>query len=232
MWRPIKIVIAILLLPLLLAFAVRGLPYIASLAQWETIRWAVFGFVAFSVLPLIMSGPTLSFFAILNHELTHTLVGLVFGHAPRVLQVEVGKGGLADGEGGIDTFLVTLAPYCVPFPTLTIVTVHLLFPDLGPTVFELLIGATLSFHYMSTFQAMTQDQEQPDFVRSGSLFSAVMIVGLNLIVLVFVLFVLADDLAGIVSYFQDVFALAPQFYKVTWAKTLELLSILQSWLAV
>ena len=232
MWRLIKIIIAILLFPLLAAFAVRGLPYIASLANWATIQWATLGFAGYALISGVLPIRLFQFLEVFCHEVVHLITATIFRIPVRSFQIDLDQG---TGTVGLKTdrnFMVNLAPYWLPLPLLLVLAARIIFRSLNTIVLGALLGASLAFHYRATYRAMRVEPEQTDFTKTGSLFSAVVIVGMNLIILVFVLFVLADDLAGILDYFRDVLALAPEFYRSAWEKTLDLSALFRFWLAI
>ncbi|MDE2039496.1 MAG: hypothetical protein KGO96_01765 [Elusimicrobia bacterium] len=105
---------------------------------------------------------------VLGHELTHALAGVAIG--AKVLDVKVGE-----SAGHVDlshsNAFVALAPYCLPIYTLAVVAGYRILLWLRPgsggrTVFLMLMGATLAFHLIKTFDAIW-DSRQPDLPAAG-----------------------------------------------------------------
>lgn len=119
------------------------------------------------------------------HEMTHALAALCCGS--RVKDVSVGRESGYVKMDKTNVFIV-LAPYFVPGYVLITVFVYMigdLFVDLTPyrQVFLFLMGFFTSFHFIQTFKTLFE-ADQPDLkLAGGKVFSVVMIVSANLVVL-------------------------------------------------
>lgn len=120
---------------------------------------------------------------VLGHELTHAVWALAMGG--RVSRLKVGSRG-GSVQVSKTNWAITLAPYFFPFYTL-IVTIAAavlhLWIDLSP--YEPLVlgavGFTYAFHV--TFTVHMLAQRQPDVIEEGRLFSYVIIVLFNAVIL-------------------------------------------------
>lgn len=123
------------------------------------------------------------------HEMTHALAALLCGC--RIKDISVGKDSGFVKMDRCNTFIV-LSPYFVPGYVLITMMMYMignLFVDLAPyrQIFLFLIGFFVSFHFIQTFKTLFE-AEQPDLkLAGGKIFSVVMIVLANLIVLALVL---------------------------------------------
>lgn len=131
-----------------------------------------------------------------EHELTHAVAAIMMGQIPTRISVEAGEGGECEHAGCIPLPLVPLLPFAIDFITLapyilptTTVIVVLLRPLIAPHGgwFDVLIGATFTFHCLTTlhelignwgaeqFISVGGDITNTDIGKSGCLFSAIYI---------------------------------------------------------
>ena len=112
---------------------------------------------------------------VLGHELTHALVGLLFGARISNIRVAASGGSVTLSKSNV---LITLAPYFVPFYTLLValaalVTRVFVSPLPCPWAWLFAVGFTWCFHCGFTLRALLQ--RQPDVLEYGRLFSYVFI---------------------------------------------------------
>lgn len=107
---------------------------------------------------------------VFGHELTHALAAWSVGG--KVLGFKVG-----DSGGHVDlshsNAFIALAPYCVPIYTLLLIFGYRLLLWLRPGsgndfIFPILVGLTLAFHGIKTFEVLF-DRRQPDLAQAGGL---------------------------------------------------------------
>ncbi|MBR3631512.1 MAG: M50 family metallopeptidase [Elusimicrobiaceae bacterium] len=123
------------------------------------------------------------------HETTHAVAALLCGY--RVHSITVNKD---NGHVTMDRYntMVVLAPYFVPFYAILTGFLYLavdLFVDAAPyrSAFVFVVGFFMAFHFVQTFQTLWE-VDQPDLkLAGGRVFSAVMIILCNALVLVLVL---------------------------------------------
>jgi hypothetical protein len=186
MWKFIKMLIGIGLLPFCLAvsLAVYNL-YQTSLESavtsgWEA--WALpFGFLAWVVVFFLLPRPMRTY--VLGHELTHALWALMMGG--RIGRMKVGKSG-GHVELSKTNFAITLAPYFFPFYTFLVIAAYYL---AGLTLevepyragWLAAVGLTWSFHITFTIHMLSQ--RQPDVQEHGRIFSYTVIYAMNVLVI-------------------------------------------------
>jgi hypothetical protein len=138
---------------------------------------------------------------VFGHEMTHALAAWSVG--AKVLGMSV-----RDDGGHVDlshsNAFIALAPYCVPLYTLLVVAGYRLLLYFKPgaggrALFLLLVGLTIAFHLIKTFETIW-DREQPDLPAAGGVvFSLSLILLANalcVLLLVKALFPAAVDLGG------------------------------------
>jgi len=185
MYRKIKFIIGILMLPLCIAVtrATLDVLYVArgSGSFWsaETVSLLVgFGvwLLCWKFLPLP------HYIYTLGHELTHALWTMLFGGRASKMRVTARSGGSVKVTKS--NVMVILAPYFFPFYTILLVVLRLvtgLFWDMTPyaALWLFFIGLTWSFHFTFTLHSFKADQS--DIRRYGRLFSYVLIYILNIL---------------------------------------------------
>lgn len=138
---------------------------------------------------------------VLMHEFTHALFAFLCGARVKDISVKRESGYVKMDKTNV---LIVLAPYIVPGYVLLTVFLYMvgeLFVDLTPyrSVFVFLIGFFTSFHFIQTFKTLFE-ADQPDLkLAGGKVFSIVLIVLINLIVLALVLKGLFPEQISLIS---------------------------------
>ncbi len=180
MKKILKFLIGLMLLPACWA-ASRTFYFLLIASSTDAVPWALpAGFLVsvagFFILPQAFRT------YVLGHELSHALAGLLMG-------AKIGKMKVSRQGGHVElsksNFIISLAPYFIPFYTGLIVALWVglgLVLDLSvyEPVWLLLVGMTWGFHLTFTLYMLTQ--EQPDVLQNGRLFSYVVIYLANLLV--------------------------------------------------
>ena len=207
MLRLLKLCIGLLLLPTaVFTFAETARILLAVLGQLN----AAVSFVAGVV---VYAGIHYGFYNfsrpyVFAHEMTHALAALLCGC--RIKDVSVGQD---SGYVKMDrcNALVVLAPYFVPAYVIATTMLYLiagLFTDITPyrQVFLFVIGFCTAFHWIQTFKTLFE-ADQPDLhLAGGKIFSVVMIVLANLLVLVLVLKALFPETVSLAAAGKNVAA--------------------------
>ncbi len=117
---------------------------------------------------------------VFGHELTHALAAWAVG--AQVHGFHVGEDG-----GHVDlsrsNAFIALAPYCVPIYTLLVIAGYRVLvwlrPGAGsPGLFLGLLGLTLAFHVLLTFESLV-DQRQPDLTAAGGVVFSLALIALS-----------------------------------------------------
>ncbi len=122
---------------------------------------------------------------VLGHELTHAMVGLMFGARVSNLKVGVRGGSVQLSKSNV---WITLAPYFLPFWTMVVVAIALAVrgvmhfaapgePLPAPWAWMFAVGFTWCFHACFTIRSLMQTQ--PDVQEYGRVFSWTFILACN-----------------------------------------------------
>lgn len=136
--------------------------------------WMFIGIAALSALVLIPPiRRNIGIFRIFTHELTHTVVCLMFFR--KILSFNVNKdGGVVYHTGAKrGEIFINLAPYCLPIYTFAFAIIRLLASEGSLFIFDILIGFTLAFHIIC--YAKETRPKQTDIKKSGYLRSLLFI---------------------------------------------------------
>jgi hypothetical protein len=207
--RLIRLVMLFLLGPLLYSFVREGLLLIASITDWQSLRWCGLGILVYVILEVLLPHNFVIFFETLEHELAHAAMGVLTFHP--VGGIEVSTKGAGKTSVMNPNAPIYLAPY---FPLFT-APLLLIRPFLSPAstevlVVDLLIGFTLACHYSGLLREFSP--RQPDIAETGLLFSIGMAVVLNLVFLVIALCVVLNDYSRILDYFTVALTRTPEYY--------------------
>lgn len=182
MWKCIKTV-CFILCPLVVA--AYGVNLVTLILQWpENARLQVvtIGFAGGFVFWLMM-GKDFAVWSVLEHELSHALMGLAFFRRIRFIAASDASGVTGLDEPG-DNFLITLAPYFLPtlavlwLPTIVVIRAE------HQNLFLFVLGTLMGYHALSNVQEF--HFQQPDILRSGPVFSVVFCVAASVVVFGFI----------------------------------------------
>lgn len=186
--RFVKFIIAVLLLPtLFFTLAETGQALYRVLGNWTTAAVFFIGAGLYAAIHYLLYDFSRPY--VFVHEMTHAMAALLCGS--RISDISIGAESGYVKMDKANTFVV-LAPYFVPGYVLLTVLVYVaadLFIDCAPyrNIFLFAIGFFMAFHLIQTFEAL-YTTEQPDLkLAGGKVFSVVMIVLANLVVLAVVL---------------------------------------------
>ena len=204
----IKLIIGILALPL--TYGVTAAFYsnfilIKELAS--SLNYFTWGIAGYVILHLLFYKPT--YLYILGHESVHAGLAWVFGG--RIKSFKVSSEG---GSVGTDksNFVKELGPYFIPIYAIIITVVYFVVASsysINGGLFVFLIGFTLAMHMISTIEVMKI--RQPDIVKSGYLFSIVLVYILNIVVISFI-FSLIFPTFSMGKFFLDLWGQSKYIY--------------------
>ncbi|MBI5623094.1 MAG: hypothetical protein HY924_04880 [Elusimicrobia bacterium] len=123
-------------------------------------------------------GRAVTWFYVLTHELTHAIATWMGGG--KVYGIKAGSDGGHVDVSHVSLF-ASLAPYCIPLPTVCVVLGYRAWVWFqgagGEPVFLFLMGLTLSFHFLATFECLWTE-EQPDLAEAGGAVFSLMLITL------------------------------------------------------
>jgi hypothetical protein len=170
----IKLIIAILLLPVCVGVAMALLKVLQACGSADT-TWIpiLAGAACWIIIFLLLPKPMWIY--VFGHELTHALWTWLFGGQVKKMKVTSSGGHVVISK---TNFVIALAPYFFPLYAFIVIAVfavgHRIWDWHGYLVyFHLLVGAAYAFHVTLTFH--TLQTRQTDITSQGYLFSAVII---------------------------------------------------------
>ena len=144
--------------------------------------WFVCGLGAYAL--LFALGYRLQFLYVFGYESVHALLSMLCGGRVKSFRVSEQSGRVATTK---NNFLITLAPYFVPFYTLLLglgfaAARYFAAPlDRVTPLFLFLLGMSIAFHLFMTITALAT--KQPDIIQQGRLFSLTLTYAINIIVI-------------------------------------------------
>jgi len=216
--RLFNLALTILLAPALYAFTYEGVLYLASVFTFDSTKWFLTGAVLSLVGYVFLLYGNIGFIEHLLHELEHAMVSFLFTfQLPRRMEVDplLGSAVVVADRG----CLTALAPYyfpllTVPFLIFKAVLYWLLKGSLPLYVaipLDVLIGATLMFHYVTTLGEFRLIQT--DIRRSGIIPSLVLVLFLNFMFLVLTVTVVTGSYTEFVEYLRVALGTTVDSYK-------------------
>lgn len=148
----IGIILLVILLLLVLPYAwslvqILFFPkHVKVLQQLSLYQWAAIGFVAYFIIRRFLNKNAL-WLETFTHELTHIVVALLFFRKVHSFHAEEGAGVVYTSSHGNSMIApMALAPYCLPIYTFILLSVRCLMDFQGMWIYDIVIGASLSFH--------------------------------------------------------------------------------------
>ena len=143
----------ILTLPLIIITIALGITELIPIVKWSIAhyiiyKWVGLGMAIYFALSIIrLFNKNLEWLRTFSHELTHTVVGLMF--LRKIHSFEAGQGeGVMSHSGGLrfGTIFISLAPYCLSLFTFPLLFLRELSATNSLYIFDIIIGLTLAFH--------------------------------------------------------------------------------------
>lgn len=151
--RKITTMLRLLSFPLIILLIALGVTEIIPVIKWSIghyiiYKWVGVGMAAYFVLSIIrIFNKNLEWLRTFSHELSHTIVGMMF--LRKIHSFEAGEGeGEMSHSGGLrfGTIFISLAPYCLPIFTYLLLFLRELGAQNSLYIFDIMIGFTAAFH--------------------------------------------------------------------------------------
>ena len=204
----IKLIIGVLALPL--TYGVTAAFYsnfilIGELAS--SLNYFTWGIASYVILHLLFYKPT--YLYVLGHESVHAGLAWIFGGKIKSFKVSSEGGSVGTDKSNV---VIELGPYFIPIYAIIITIIYFVVASsyaINGAIFVFLIGFTLAMHMISTIEVMKI--RQPDIVKSGYLFSIVLVYILNIIVISFI-FSLIFQAFSMYKFFIDLWGQSKYIY--------------------
>ncbi len=176
----VKSIIGVMALPIAAGVTIafyQNLILINALAS--NLKYFLWGIASYAVLHLLFYKPT--YLYVLGHEAVHAGVAWIFGG--KIKSFKASKDG---GSVGTDksNAVIELSPYFIPVYAILITVIYFVVAssyNINGSLFVFLIGFALAFHMVLTIEVMKT--RQPDIMKSGYIFSIVLVYMLNIVVI-------------------------------------------------
>ena len=220
----IKRIAAFVLAPLVVAFCLQAYFSITGAVAWQDLTWMLVGLVGYFAIYVVINSNNLRFLETLEHELNHAVTSILSFNTVGKFRVSFPK--YADPDAyreeqkysGIVTyvpngcFFITLSPYFLPLITIPLLVIRPIMPAPLVPVLTILIGSTLGFHYAALIKEFRPFQ--PDIKEQTLLFSFVIAVLFNVVILVLVISVVVDNIRLTFDYLREALARSFGYYSV------------------
>ena len=190
-----KTIIGLLLLPFAIGVAKAFYIQISNLSILSgSLQILEKGVLVYLIFHVIVIRPV--FIYVLGHEIVHVLAAWLCGGKVVSFNVSPSGGAVVTSK---TNFFIELSPYFIPLYTLLLGPIYMLLKATGRTiphmniVFIFMVGVTLAFHFAMTSEVIKV--KQPDIVRSGLVFSGIIIFIGNLLIIMAVFAPLFDSIS-------------------------------------
>jgi len=182
MKKIIRIIIGICLCPfsIALAIGIGKVVYKWNISNKDQFMFLL-GFLSYLIIHIMLYRPII--LHVMGHELTHAVIGWLFGGTLKSLHVS-DKGGSVKVDKS--NFIITLAPYFFPIYTLMVLVIYFIVDVKFLPYIIFLLGFTFSFHIALTFHSL--QQKQSDIKEYGNIFSFSFIIFMNLVIISLLVF--------------------------------------------
>lgn len=186
-----------------LALIITNLPpvVIDAAKNIKIYQWFLYGAGAYFIIRLIPSvRKNETWLQTFSHELSHTIVGMIFFRKIHSFNVEdKGTGVIThSGKRRIGSTFISLAPYCFPIFTYAFMLLRLLGSTESMYIFDLFIGFTAAFHFVC-FWKQTRPY-QTDLQKVGYFHSYLFIATWRLFNATIILLCIKTGIADAVTY--------------------------------
>lgn len=172
-----------------------------------SLKYFSWGIVSYVVLHLLFYKPT--YLYVLGHEAVHAGVTWVLGGKIKSFKVSEDGGSVGTDKSNA---VIELSPYFVPIYAIIITVIYFVVAssyNINGSLFVFLIGFALAFHMVSTIEVMKI--RQPDIMKSGYIFSIVLVYMLNIVV-ISLIFSLMFPAFSVKKFFIDSWAVSKSAY--------------------
>lgn len=152
------------------------------------------GVLVYLLIHVLIARPV--YLYVLGHEFVHVMATWICGGKVVSFNVTRGGGKVVTSKSN---FFIELSPYFIPIYTIGLSLIFLILKFAGitgpstSTIFIFLVGVTLAFHFVMTTEVLKL--EQPDLLKSGALFSLVLIFLCNIVITMLVLAPIFDAIS-------------------------------------
>lgn len=178
----LKTILGLLLIPVAIGFAKSFYFSLSGISIFSsTLHVLERGVLAYLLIHVLLFRP--AYIYVLGHEIVHVIATWICGGHVVSFSVTPSGGNVVTSK---TNFFIELSPYFVPLYTILLGVAYVLMKTIGYTiphmtpVFIFMIGITVTFHFVMTADVLKM--QQSDIARSGLIFSLIIILVSNLLV--------------------------------------------------
>lgn len=163
LWMIVLLIVSILIVPYIYEmFGIIFLnPKISVISQLVLYKWVAVGIIVYCIFHKYVS-LNIEWLETDSHEKIHGVVGWIFGRRIHSAYSEEGRGCINTSGNNIwsrwGMLPMSLAPYCLPLWTYSILWLRPFISYRGLWIFDILVGTTLAFHYFC-FKSQTRSNQ-------------------------------------------------------------------------
>jgi len=219
--KTLKTLTGILLLPLAVGTTKAFCVSVSEISLFSgSLRVLERGVLTYLIFHVMVMRP--AYLYVLGHEFVHVLATWICGGKVVSFNVTPAGGNVVTSKSNI---FIELSPYFVPIYSILLGPVFFLLKATGNTppfmsmVFLFFMGVTMAFHFVMTSEVLRM--QQPDIIKSGVIFSLVLIFICNLVVIMGVFSPVFDSLS-FTDFIRSAWAKSSALYNVIYAEFLGL----------
>lgn len=193
--KTLKTLTGILLLPLAIGTAKAFCVSVSGISLFSgSLRILERGVLAYLIFHVMIMRP--AYLYVLGHEFAHVLATWLCGGKVVSFNVTPAGGNVVTSKSNI---FIELSPYFVPIYSILLGPVFFLLkvtgnsPPFMSMAFLFFMGVTMAFHFVMTSEVLRM--QQPDIIKSGVIFSLVLIFICNMVVIMGVFSPVFDSLS-------------------------------------
>ena len=118
---------------------------VSVLQQLSIYQWVAIGNILYMVVNRFVKR-NIRFLETFSHELTHSIVAMLFLQNIHSLYAEEGSGRVITSANSISHVPIVLGPYCLPIFSYMLLLIRGIVADNNLWIFDIVIGISLSFH--------------------------------------------------------------------------------------
>ncbi len=223
-----KTLIGLLLIPVAIGTGKAFYSLISNISLFSgTLHILERGVLAYLLFHVLIFRP--AYLYVLGHEAVHVLATWLCGGKVVSFNISPSDGNVVTSKSN---FFIELSPYFVPLYTILLGPAFLVLRAMGmngpkvSAVFVFLVGLTLAFHFVMTTEVLKL--HQPDIIKSGLVFSLVLIFVFNLVIIMAVFSPIFDNLSFL-EFLQQSASNTGELYRDLYSKTLGFVNTLELW---
>ena len=206
--KVIKFVVGLISMPIMVAVTNAFYGNIIGVSELSGIlKYFMWGVGAYIGLHLLFYKPT--FIYVLGHEAVHAITAWTMGGKINSFKVSKEGGNVSTTKTNA---VIELSPYFIPIYAIILMAAYFLISysyKINGSVFIFLIGFAVALHVVMTIEVMKI--RQPDMMKSGYLFSIVLVYVLNIIIIAMLFSLLFKSFSS-KKFFVDSFIYSKYMY--------------------